>query len=105
MALLWFLAGLLAGAVVVGLWMRARVAELKSANEMGETFQLLADAALRSNQGAFLDAARSTLETVRAEMTGDLADRFVREHLRVLLGLGGRLGVIGPAGQIGRAHV
>lgn len=79
MALVWFLTGLLAGALLVGLWMRARIAELKSANaaasKVGETFQSLADAALRSNQGAFLDAARSTLETVRAEMTGDLAQK------------------------------
>jgi DNA recombination protein RmuC len=79
MAVLWFLAGLLAGAVVAGLWMRARVAELKSANAaastMGETFQSLADAALRSNQGAFLDAARATLETVRASMTGEMAQK------------------------------
>jgi len=79
MALLWFSIGLLAGGVAAGLWMRARIAELKSADaaasKMSEAFQSLADAALRSNQGAFLDAARSTLETVRAEMTGDLAQK------------------------------
>jgi DNA recombination protein RmuC len=83
MAVLWFLAGAAAGAVIVGLWMRARVVELRTAkhasdaaaSRLGETFQSLADAALRSNQGAFLDAARSTLETVRAEMTGDLTQK------------------------------
>lgn len=83
MAVAWFLAGVLAGAVVVGLWMRARIAELEAvkrasdaaAARAGDTFQSLADAALRSNQGAFLDVARSTLETVRAEMAGDLAQK------------------------------
>jgi DNA recombination protein RmuC len=68
MAVLWFVAGMLAGAVIVGLWVRSRA-------KLGDTFQSMADAALRSNQGAFLDAARSTLETVRAEMTGDLAQK------------------------------
>jgi DNA recombination protein RmuC len=42
---------------------------------MGETFQSLADAALRSNQGAFLEVARTTLDTVRAEILGDLAQK------------------------------
>lgn len=63
--------------------MRARLARLEaakafadhSAAKMQETFQSLADAALRSNQGAFLEAARATLETARAQMTGDLAQR------------------------------
>ena len=71
-----FIAGTLAGGLIIGLWMRARIARLESAAstaaKLGETFQALADASLRSNQGAFLDVARSTLETVRAEMTGDL---------------------------------
>lgn len=72
MAVVWFLAGLAAGALVVVLWIRAKdAAESKAA----ATFQSLADAALRSNQGAFLQAARSSLETVRAEMTGDLAQK------------------------------
>ena len=63
--------------------MRTRIAQVEAgwqasdaaAAKLGETFQSLADAALRSNQGAFLEAARSTLETVRAEMTGDLAQK------------------------------
>ena len=71
-----FAAGIFAGGLVVGLWMRARIVKLEfaasAAAKLGETFQALADASLRSNQGAFLDVARSTLETVRAEMTGDL---------------------------------
>ena len=83
MPLVWFASGVLAGAIVVGLWMRTRIVALETDRKasdaavarLGETFQSLADAALRSNQGAFLDAARSTLETVRAEMTGDLAEK------------------------------
>jgi DNA recombination protein RmuC len=78
-----FIAGLLAGALIAGLWMRAHVARLEAAKhfaeagvtKLTETFQALADAALRSNQSAFLDAARSTLETTRVEMTGDLAQK------------------------------
>ncbi len=83
-------AGVAAGALIVGLWLRARLARLdaeKAAAEarlalaesmtakIGETFQGLADTALRNSQGAFLEAARSTLETVRAQITGDLAGR------------------------------
>jgi DNA recombination protein RmuC len=75
-----FVAGTLGGGLIVGLWMRARIARLDAAKQfaenatakLGETFQALADASLRSNQSSFLDAARSTLETVRAEMSGDL---------------------------------
>src|ERR1700722_13585803 len=78
-----FLGGLLAGALIAGLWMRARVARLEAARQFAETgvtkltdtFQALADAALRSNQSAFLDAARRTLETTRVEMSGDLAQK------------------------------
>ena len=78
-----FVAGLLLGGLVVGLWMRERLARIESAKKFAEsageqlsqTFQSLADAALRSNQGAFLDAARATLETTRAQMTGDLAQK------------------------------
>ena len=75
-----FVAGVLGGGLIVGLWMRARIARLDAARQfaenatakLGETFQALADASLRSNQSTFIDAARSTLETVRAEMSGDL---------------------------------
>lgn len=78
-----FVAGLLAGGLLVGLWMRARLARLEAAREfagaaaakLNETFQSLADAALRSNQGAFLEAARATLETTRSQMAGDLAQK------------------------------
>jgi DNA recombination protein RmuC len=78
-----FLLGLAAGGLIAWLWMRARVARLEAAKEFAdnsaveltETFQSLADAALRSNQGAFLDAARATLDTARAQMTGDLAEK------------------------------
>jgi DNA recombination protein RmuC len=67
--------------------MRERLARLETARafaesasaKLGETFQAMADAALRSNQGAFLDAARatldSTLEKSRAQIGGDLAQK------------------------------
>ena len=63
--------------------MRARLARLETAKQFAEsgaakmqqTFQALADAALRQNQSAFLDAARATLEITRAEMSGDLAQK------------------------------
>ena len=78
-----FLGGLLAGGLIVGLWMRARLARLETARQfteettarLNETFQALAGAALRSNQASFLDAARGTLDTARAQMTGDLAQK------------------------------
>jgi DNA recombination protein RmuC len=78
-----FVAGLLAGGLIAGLWMRAWLARLETAKQFAEsgaaklteTFQALADAALRSNQSAFLDAARTSLETTRAEMSGDLAQK------------------------------
>jgi len=78
-----FIAGLLAGGLTAGLWMRARLARLEAAKQFAEsgvaklheTFQALADATLRTNQSAFLDAARTTLETTRAEMSGDLAQK------------------------------
>jgi DNA recombination protein RmuC len=78
-----FLAGLLLGGLLVGLWMRARLARLEAAKQfadhaaaqLSETFRSLADAALRSNQGAFLDAARATLDTTRAQMTGELSQK------------------------------
>jgi DNA recombination protein RmuC len=78
-----FVVGLLLGGLVVGLWMRERLARVESARkfaesagaQLSETFQSLADAALRSNQSAFLDAARATLDTTRAQMTGDLAQK------------------------------
>ncbi len=54
----------------------ARLASAESAAaKIGETFQALADASLRSSQGAFLEAAKATLETVRAQISGELAQR------------------------------
>ena len=78
-----FIVGVLSGGLIAGLWMRARVARLEAATQFAEsgaakltdTFQALADAALRSNQSAFLNAARTSLETTRAEMSGDLAQK------------------------------
>jgi DNA recombination protein RmuC len=78
------------GALLLALWMRGKLAQVESGRavaearlaasdaasaKIGETFQALADTALRSSQGAFLEAAKGTLETVRAEITGDLAQR------------------------------
>ncbi len=76
MAVLYFAAGLLAGGLLIELWMRARIARLEAARQFAETantqlsatFQSLADAALRNNQAAFLEAAR-------AQMTGDLVEK------------------------------
>jgi DNA recombination protein RmuC len=89
-----FLAGLIAGLALGGLTValvtRSRVSRAESAravaearlasaesaaSKIGETFQALADTALRTSQGAFLEAAKGTLETVRAEISGDLAQR------------------------------
>lgn len=74
-----FSAGSALGALLVWLWLRTQLAELRLKNEntaqLSATFQSLADTALRSNQSAFLDAARSTLETVRAQMTGDISQK------------------------------
>ncbi len=78
-----FFVGLLAGGLIVGLWMRARLIRLETAKQyaddttakLNETFQALADSALRSNQASFLEAAQSTLETARAQMTGELAQK------------------------------
>ena len=78
-----FVVGLLAGGLIVGLWMRARLVRLETTKQfadnatakLSETFQALADSALRSNQASFLEAAQSTLETARAQMTGDLAQK------------------------------
>jgi DNA recombination protein RmuC len=82
--------GITLGGLVFTFWMKARLSQLEAGKavaeakvasaeaataKVGETFQALADTALRSSQGAFLEAARSTLETVRAEITGDLAQR------------------------------
>src|SRR5712692_6687298 len=85
-----FITGFVLGLIFLWLFMRGKVAELDAARrlaevnlssaqagagKMAETFQSLADAALRSNQQTFLDSARSTLETVRVEMTGDMTQR------------------------------
>lgn len=75
--------GLVAGGLIIALWLRpklviaqAQLAAAEANNQRsGHVFQGMAEAALRSNQSAFLDAARSTLETVRAQMTGDLVQR------------------------------
>jgi len=84
-----FISGFVLGAIFVALFMRTRIVELDAARKlaevnlaaapaagkMAETFQALADTALRTTQQTFLDSARSTLETVRVEMTGDMTQR------------------------------
>ena len=85
-----FVMGFVLGAILVALWMRGRMVELDAARrlaevnlssaqsnsgKLAETFQALADQALRTTQQTFLDSARSTLETVRVEMTGDMTQR------------------------------
>jgi DNA recombination protein RmuC len=78
-----FFIGLLAGGLIVGLWMRARLVRLETSKQfadnatakLNETFQSLADTALRSNQASFLEAAQATLDTARAQMTGELAQK------------------------------
>ena len=75
-SLMWFVIGLVAGGLIVGLWMRARLVRVETAQrfadnataKLNETFQALADTALRSNQASFLEAAR-------AQMTGDMAQK------------------------------
>jgi DNA recombination protein RmuC len=82
--------GVTLGALILALWMRGKLAQVErdkavaetrlasseaAAAKIGDTFQALADTALRSSQGAFLEAAKGTLETIRAEITGDLAQR------------------------------
>ena len=85
-----FALGVALGGLTLALWMRGRLSRVEAeravaqarlassesaATRIGETFQSLADAALRSSQGAFLEAGKGTLETVRAEITGDLSQR------------------------------
>ena len=83
MSWIFFFAGVAIGGAFVALWMRVRIARLETAaqfaadtnNKLNETFQSVADAALRSNQSVFLEAARSTLDAVRAEMTGEMTEK------------------------------
>jgi DNA recombination protein RmuC len=65
----YFLVGLLLGGVLVGLWMRAKLARLQAAQEfadnsaskLSETFQSLADSSLRSSQGALLSQSQAAM--------------------------------------------
>ena len=85
-----FLTGFVLGLIFLWVFTRGRISELEAARKLaeinlasaqgapgkgGENFQALAAEALRSNQQSFLESARSTLETVRVEMTGDLTQR------------------------------
>src|SRR5258708_38789329 len=80
------LLGAILGAIVEWLFMRSRLVELDAARKlaevnlaaapgagkMAETFQALADTALRTTQQTFLDSPRPTPETVRVEVARDL---------------------------------
>jgi len=92
-----FVAGLAAGGLIVGLWMRARLMRLEAEREfaggaaakMQETFQALADAALRSNQNAILEAAKTQMDGGQAAIQGvvqPLNDSLARleTHVREL---------------------
>ncbi|PYT21650.1 MAG: DNA recombination protein RmuC [Acidobacteria bacterium] len=85
-----FVTGVALGAIIAALWARGRMAEIDAGrrvaeanlistqgglNKMTETFQAAADTALRATQQSFLDSARSTLEMVRTEMTGEMTQR------------------------------
>jgi DNA recombination protein RmuC len=90
MTLAWFLAGVALGALAAALYFYRRLARAEGAREIAEartasseaaaakiteTIQALSDTALRSSQTAFLETARTTLDTVRAQITGDLAQQ------------------------------
>lgn len=85
-----FITGFLLGAFFAALWMRAKMVEIEGARQVAvasltsaqaaagrlpDSLQSAADAAVRTSQQAFLEMAKSTLETVRAEMAGDMAQR------------------------------
>jgi len=67
----YFLIGLLLGGVLVGLWMRAKLARLEAAQEfaensaakLSETFQALADSSLRSSQGELLSQGQAAMQS------------------------------------------
>jgi DNA recombination protein RmuC len=90
MTLAWFLAGVALGALAAALVLYRRLAHAEAARQVAETrvaaadaaaarinetIQSLSDTALRSSQSAFLENARTTLDTVRAQITGDLAQQ------------------------------
>jgi DNA recombination protein RmuC len=90
MTLAWFLAGVVLGALAAALFLYGRLARAQAAREIAEaraasseaaaakiteTIQALSDTALRSSQTSFLETARGTLDTVRAQITGDLAQQ------------------------------
>ncbi len=82
--------GAFLGSLLLALWMRGKLAQVDTARavaeaklasteqaaaQIGDKFQAMADAALRATQSSFLEAAKGTLETVRAQIAGDLAQR------------------------------
>ncbi len=90
MTLAWVVAGGVVGAVTAWLLLYRRLARADTARQLAETrlaaseeaasriketIQSLSDTALRSSQTAFLETARVTLEAVRAQISGDLAQQ------------------------------
>jgi len=90
MTLAWFVAGVVVGALTASLLLYRRLARADTARQLAETrlaaseeaasriketIQSLSDTALRSSQTAFLETARVTLEAVRAQISGDLAQQ------------------------------
>ena len=76
-------AGLLAGALLAGLWTAGRLKNLQeqktlltqARQELAESFKALSGEALKTNNQAFLELAKTSFEVLHAEAKGDLAQR------------------------------
>jgi len=76
-------AGLLFGALLAGLWTAGRLKSLQeqktlltqARQELVESFKALSGEALKTNNQAFLQLARTSFEVLHAEAKGDLAQR------------------------------
>lgn len=78
-----FVAGLLFGALLAGLWTAGRLKSLQeqktlltqARQELAEAFKALSGEALKTNNQAFLQLAKTSFEVLHAEAKGDLAQR------------------------------
>jgi len=76
-------AGLLFGALLAGLWTAGRLKSLQeqktlltqARQELAESFKALSGEALKTNNQAFLQLAKTSFEVLHAEAKGDLAQR------------------------------
>jgi len=76
-------AGLLFGALLAGLWTAGRLKSLQeqktlltqARQELAESFKALSGEALKTNNQAFLELAKTSFEVLHAEAKGDLAQR------------------------------